>query len=103
MGQAAAVDQAQVSVADRIALGALTSTFPPELVDRVVAETGRGEQRRRLPPARVVVYYVLALALFASGAYEEVCAAWSKGWAGRARHGGAGGPGRNGMCPARRR
>ena len=32
---------------DRIAIGVLTRTFPPELVDRVLAATGRGEQRRR--------------------------------------------------------
>ena len=38
--------------------------FPPELVDRVVAEAGRREQRQRLLPARVVVYYVLGLAQF---------------------------------------
>jgi hypothetical protein len=51
-------------ITDRIALGALTSTFPPELVDRVVQQTGRAEQRRRLLPARVVVDFVLALALY---------------------------------------
>src|SRR6266511_115759 len=51
-------------ITDRIALGALTSTFPPDLVDRVVQQTGRAEQRRRLLPARVVVYFVLALALY---------------------------------------
>src|SRR6266540_232322 len=39
-------------ITDRIALGALTSTFPPDLVDRVVQQTGRAEQRRRLLPAR---------------------------------------------------
>src|SRR6266702_2174750 len=57
---------------DRVAIGALTSAFPPELVDVVLAETGRCEQRRRLLPARMVVYYVLALALFADVAYLEV-------------------------------
>src|SRR6266542_851970 len=57
---------------DRVAIGALTSAFPPRLVDGVLAETGRGEQRRRLLPARMVVYYVLALALFADVAYLEV-------------------------------
>ena len=60
------------SITDRIALGALTSTFPPELVDEVVAQTGRAQQRRRLLPARVVVYFVLALALYSHAAYEEV-------------------------------
>jgi len=76
-------------ITDRIALGALTSTFPPELVDRVVQETGRAEQRRRLLPARVVVYFVLALALYSHAAYEEVmrCLVEGLGWAVRARRG----------------
>ena len=42
-------------LSDRIAIGVLTSTYPPELVDRVVAEAGRPEERQRLLPARVVV------------------------------------------------
>jgi Insertion element 4 transposase N-terminal/Transposase DDE domain len=60
--------------------------FPPDVVDRVVAEAGRVERRRRLLPARVVVYYVLALALFADSSYEEVMRqlveglAWDSGW-----------------------
>jgi len=76
-------------ITDRIALGALTHTFPPELVDRVVQETGRAEQRRRLLPARVVVYFVLALALYSHAAYEEVmrCLVEGLGWAVRARRG----------------
>jgi hypothetical protein len=41
----------------RIAIGVLTRAFPPELVDRVLARTGRGEQRQRLLPARVVISY----------------------------------------------
>ena len=57
---------------DRIAIGVLTRTFPPELVDRVIAKTGRAEQRQRLLPARVVVYYTLAMCLFAQVGYEEV-------------------------------
>ena len=59
-------------LSDRVAIGALTATFPPELVDRVLAQTGKREQRRRLLPARMVVYYLLALALFADVAYLEV-------------------------------
>jgi hypothetical protein len=76
-------------ISDRIALGALTSTFPPELVDGVIAETGRAEQRRRLLPARVVVYWVLALALSSHAAYEEVmrCLVEGLGWAQQARRG----------------
>ena len=48
-------------LSDRIAIGVLTTTFPPELVDRVIAKTGRAEQRQRLLPARVVVWLVLAM------------------------------------------
>src|SRR6266540_2267860 len=73
---------------DRIAIGVLTQTFPPERVDRVVTRTGRGEQRRRLLPARVVVYYTLAMCLFAQVGYEEVMRllveglAWARRWRG---------------------
>jgi hypothetical protein len=76
-------------ITDRIALGALTHTFPPELVDQVVQQTGRAEQRRRLLPARVVVYFVLALALYSHAAYEEVmrCLVEGLGWARQARRG----------------
>ena len=49
---------------DRISVGVLTRAFPPELVDEVVEVTGTREQRRRLLPARLMVYFVLALWLF---------------------------------------
>ena len=42
----------------------LTRVFTPELVDAAVADAGAREQRRRLLPARLVVYFVLALWLF---------------------------------------
>jgi hypothetical protein len=54
---------------DRIGLGVLTRLVHRDLVDEVLAETGRTERRRRLP-ARVVV--VLAMTLFFDDAYEEV-------------------------------
>lgn len=53
-------------------LGLLTWVYPPGLVDRVVAACGRSEHRRRLLPARLVVYFVLALALFSPAPYLEV-------------------------------
>ncbi|MGH3811255.1 MAG: IS4 family transposase [Pseudonocardiaceae bacterium] len=49
---------------DRVSVGALTKAFPPELVDRIVEITDTREVRRRLLPARLVVYFVLALWLF---------------------------------------
>jgi hypothetical protein len=73
-------------LSDHISIGVLTRVFPPELVDRVVLEAGRVERRHRLLPARVVVYYVLAMALFADASYEEVMRAlveglsWASGW-----------------------
>jgi hypothetical protein len=75
----------QERLSDRIAIGVLTSTFPPELIDRVVAEAGRTQQRERLLPARVVVWLVLAMALFSGQAYEEVARllAGGLGWARR--------------------
>jgi hypothetical protein len=78
--------QTDQHLSDHISIGVLTRVFPPELVDRVVAETGRTEQRRRLLPARVVVYYVLGLGLYSSASYEEVMRmlvdglAWQSGW-----------------------
>src|SRR2546421_11738570 len=66
---------------DRIAVGLLTVTFPPELVDRVVAETSRVQRRSRLLPARVVVYYVLAMCLFFGQGYEEVARLLTEGLA----------------------
>jgi Insertion element 4 transposase N-terminal/Transposase DDE domain len=74
-------------LSDHISIGVLTRVFPPEVVDRILAETGRTEQRQRLLPARVVVYYVLGLSLFSQCAYEEVMRmlveglSWSDGWA----------------------
>ncbi|MBT2390721.1 IS4 family transposase [Streptomyces sp. ISL-1] len=46
--------------------------FTAELVDAAIAKHDRSEQRRRLLPARLVVYFVLALCLFARESYEEV-------------------------------
>ncbi|MGH2803184.1 MAG: IS4 family transposase, partial [Thermoleophilaceae bacterium] len=73
-------------LSDHISIGVLTRVFPPDLVDRVVAEAGRTEQRQRLLPARVVVYYVLGLGLYSSCSYEEVMRmlvdglCWASGW-----------------------
>jgi hypothetical protein len=54
----------EVWLPDRVSVGALTRVFPPELVDEVVAVTDTRELRRRLLPARLTVYFVLALWLF---------------------------------------
>jgi hypothetical protein len=51
---------------EHVRLGVLTGEITPELVDEVVEHSGRTECRRRLLPARTVVYFVLALCLFSS-------------------------------------
>ena len=78
--------QTDQRLSDHISIGVLTRVFPPELVDAVIAEAGRGEQRSRLLPARVVVYYVLGLGLYSSSSYVEVMRmlvdglSWQSGW-----------------------
>src|SRR5665811_613798 len=67
----------------QIAVGVLTKVFPPSLVDEVVAAAGVGEQRIRVLPARLVVYYNLAMIVFFQSSYGQV---WTKlvgglGWA----------------------
>jgi hypothetical protein len=62
-------------LADRIGIGVLAAVFTPELVDRVIDQAGVREQRTRTLPARVVVYYLLAMVLFFNSSYTEV---WNK-------------------------
>src|SRR6266568_3511496 len=79
-----------IRLTDRIGIGVLTRLIDRDLVDDVLAGTGRAEQRSRLMPARVVVYYVLGLCLFSGDAYEEVMrllveglrftGSWRKDW-----------------------
>ncbi len=49
---------------DRVSVGVLARAFPRHEVEAVVDAAGVREQRRRLLPAWLVVYYVLGLALF---------------------------------------
>jgi hypothetical protein len=73
-------------LSDHISIGVLTRIYPAVTVDAAVAETGKREQRHRLLPARVMVYYVMAMALFSQDAYEEVMRhlvdglTWLSGW-----------------------
>jgi hypothetical protein len=59
-------------LSDHVTLGVLTITVPAELIDAVLADTGRQSRRQRQLPARLVVYYVMALALYAQASYSEV-------------------------------
>jgi Insertion element 4 transposase N-terminal len=77
---------------DWISLGVLASSVPRDAVDEAVAAAGRGARRSdgKLPP-HVMVYFAMALALFADEDYEEVAArltetlaswgCWDQSWA----------------------
>ena len=79
------------SLTDWVSLGVLASSVPRDAVDEAVAACGKGARRAggKLPP-HVVVYLVMALALFADEDYEEVAArltevlrgwgCWEDGW-----------------------
>jgi hypothetical protein len=59
------------SLADRAAVGVLTRTFPIELVDRVIDQFWRREQRTRALPTRLVFYFLLVLCLFPDESYRS--------------------------------
>ncbi|MCX5012503.1 transposase domain-containing protein [Streptomyces sp. NBC_00555] len=72
------------ALTDRISVGLIIRTFPPELVDAVVASCGRTEHRQRLLPSRTTVYFVLAICLFTQESYARVAELLTDGllWAG---------------------
>ena len=55
-------------ITDHISLGVIAKAFPITAVQEVLERTGRTSQRHRELPMHVVLYYVIALAL-----YMEVC------------------------------
>jgi hypothetical protein len=72
------------ALTDWISLGVLASSVPRDVVDDAVAVTGKAARRAggKLPP-HVMVYFVMALALFADDDYEEVAARLAqalRGW-----------------------
>lgn len=57
---------------DRISLGVLAEVSPRDVIEDVLTETGRREQRSRLLPAHVMVRFCQAMCLFFDDDYEEV-------------------------------
>jgi|SRR5690349_175182 len=57
---------------DFVSLGVLGKYVPIEKIEEVLRETGRQSQRHRQLPASLMVYYVLALALYMEVSYGEV-------------------------------
>jgi hypothetical protein len=72
-------------LSDLVSVGVLMKVFPAEVVDSVIAECGRTEQRRRSLPARSMAYFAMGMALLCDGSYEDVLAFISDGlaWAER--------------------
>jgi hypothetical protein len=72
-------------LSDLVSVGVLTRTFPPGLVDEVIAGCGRTEVRHRALPARVMAYFSVGMALHSEGSYEDVLGlltdglAWASG------------------------
>lgn len=69
-------------ISDYITLGVVAQMFPKARVEAALRETGRSSIRHRDLPAHVVVYYVIALSLFASASCREVlrCLLEGVGW-----------------------
>jgi len=72
-------------LSDLVSIGLLMKVFPPEVVDSVIAECEKTEQRRRSLPARSMAYFAMGMALHSEGSYEDVLALISDGlsWAQR--------------------
>lgn len=68
-------------MSDLVSVGVLTRTFPPSLVDEVVAGCKRTEQRNRSLPARAMAYFAIGMALHAEGSYEDVLSLLTDGLA----------------------
>src|SRR6266571_9527538 len=59
-------------ITDYISLGVIAKFFPAEKIREVLEQTQRASVRERDLPAHVVVYYVIALALYMRSSYREV-------------------------------
>ena len=59
-------------ITDYISLGVVAKAFPSEKVRAVLEGAGKQSVRQRDLPAQVVVYYVIALALYMQSSYREV-------------------------------
>jgi len=59
-------------ITDYISLGVIAKAFPLAAIQSVLANTKKASVRQRDLPAHVVIYYVIALALYMRSSYREV-------------------------------
>src|SRR6202162_5983587 len=88
-------------ITDYISLGVVAKAFPSEKVRAVLKGAGKQSVRQRDLPAQVVVYYVIALALYMQSSYREVLRCLLEGvqWL-RDPSAGARGAGKSGISQA---
>ena len=72
MARTVATLPAGARITDYISLGVITKTFPLSTVRAVLTASGKTSLRERDLPAHVVMYYVIALALYMQASYREV-------------------------------
>jgi len=72
MARTAARRPAGDRITDFVTVGLIARSFPLSKVRQVLAETGKSSLRERELPAHVMVYYVIAMALFMSVSCREV-------------------------------
>jgi hypothetical protein len=72
MARTAATLPAGSRITDYVSLGVVAKTFPISTVHAILAATGRASVRERDLPAHVMMYYVIALALYMQCSAREV-------------------------------
>ena len=69
-------------LSDVVSVGVVRRVFPSSLVDEVIAECGRREQRHRSLPAQTMAYFAIGLGVsHADGSYEDVLGLMADGLA----------------------
>jgi hypothetical protein len=72
MARTAASLPAGSRITDYISLGVVAKAFPVTAIHSVLMRTKKASIRQRDLPAHVVIYYVIALALYTRSSYREV-------------------------------
>ena len=59
-------------ITDYISVSVISKTFPMSTIQAILSRTGKASQRHRELPAQVVLYYVIALALYMQVSCREI-------------------------------
>jgi len=73
--------ETETRLSDLVSVGLLTRVFPAGVVDEVIAECDRKEQRHRSLPARTMAYFSIGMALHSEGSYQDVLGVMTDGLA----------------------